>query len=444
MGFVFDPSSCVYRIQNVSYQRYLSLSGTSVTVAGYSDGDANQQWRFVYPPGSASIYYIQSVGNPNLYLNAGAWTTYYIVSGTSGSCQWTVTPNSSGVTTIIYASSYYLGFDGMNVGAGYLHSSNNQQWTLNNQQWTLTAVVALPSDPPALLTNKFPLQTGYYRIRSFNSDYLLTMSNDKEEQKAYISQQDRKILTQQKWYVTHDEKTGLYTIQNSGTGLYLACGSADASQDSPLVGQSGSPYSWCVQSVVPGIMFFIGLSAPMLSIGFSDYEAENLSEVALEPSDNIPSQIWFFENAQPLGQDKVHARRELDPGEYTIECCHDNRYLYDSQGLTSDTADRASKFTLAYLNDTSPVFTLRVTTGKKLYVTNTSGYIELRSSSNDDNKQWVLLPQKSESKLVYYICQISQGHPLKVISSRLIDDQYFALDEISVGQAMQMWNFDTV
>ena len=53
-------------------------------------------------------------------------------------------------------------------------------------------------NPPPLLLKKDPLQTGYYRIRSFNSNYLLTMSNEESGQRAYVSQQDRKNLVHQK------------------------------------------------------------------------------------------------------------------------------------------------------------------------------------------------------------------------------------------------------
>jgi hypothetical protein len=257
---------------------------------------------------------------------------------------------------------------------------------------------------------------------------------------VYVRKQDRKKLAQQKWSVTFDDSSGMFTIQNSGTNLYLACSNANATQGSPLIGQANLPYWWSVQTFDHGVMFFIRLPDQPLSLGFSDYEAEELSEVVLEPSDNIPSQIWFFETDQPLSQDNVYARCELDAGNYTIQSCHDSSYMaVERHALTIDSSENAATFALKYCSG-GPNFTLRYDQNKK-DVVNASGYVDLRSSAKDDDKQWVLLPQKTESATVYYICQPALGYPLKVISSRKLDEEYLALDEFAEGEVMQMWNF---
>jgi len=195
--------------------------------------------------------------------------------------------------------------------------------------------------------------------------------------------------------------------------------------------------------------FFIGLRDSNLSIGFSNYEAEDLEAVALETSDNIPSQIWYFETFKILSPATFHGKRILDAGDYTIELCNNNYYLKvlaASGDLSStSTATQGTKFTVAYADDTTPNFTLSFTDsyGTSYFVV-TTDHLETIDTKKKATKWVILLLEHEDGGDAYHICDASSEDPRKAISSRQITNgrkSNFAIDPLAEQEVMQMWRF---
>lgn len=54
---------------------------------------------------------------------------------------------------------------------------------------------------------------------------------------------------------------------------------------------------------------------------------------------NIPSQIWFFEKADGITDDKFLAKRHFDPGRYTIRSCHNAQFMKTKYNVTPPTLE---------------------------------------------------------------------------------------------------------
>lgn len=136
----------------------------------------------------------------------------------------------------------------------------------SSTQWILT------TDTATLNIVKNPLPSGSYRIRTYNGQHLLTMSddargyitrhlkgNDIERQTValYLSIMMQELILNSQWSVTRDEgpTAGLYTIQNANTGGFLASGSGAETDGAFVIGQANTPYSWVIQSLDNGVMF---------------------------------------------------------------------------------------------------------------------------------------------------------------------------------------------
>ena len=126
--------------------------------------------------------------------------------------------------------------------------------------------------------------------------------------------------------------------------------------------------------------------------------------------------MWFFETFEPLSPATFHATRQLVPGTYILENCHNQQYLCVSNddfvvttpdpGLATDvniclhthmklSAEKiVAQFTLEFVADYSPNFALS-------YFDDTYGtfYLSveknrLLTSDEDEKSTWVLLPRQ--------------------------------------------------
>jgi len=407
---------------------------------------------FLYNIGTGKYFYIGSStsvygGYASVYLSPSPYTL-------------TVSQDASGYSTIA-ASSLYI--SGLGYQSVYIHDEGGIYVVTasynypNNQparnQWYLEAIPnPLSNPPPVPMINKNPLPKGTYRIRSFNGNYLLTMPKNATgvNGSPFVTQQVPKD-DYQKWTVV-PQTNGLFTIANAGNNLYLAASKDNLTAGAALIGQSTgngeSPPQWNIQTFSPGVFFFIGLRDSNLSIGFSNYEAQDSEAVALETSDNIPSQTWFFETFKLLAPATFHGKRVLDAGNYTIELCHNNYYLYvlTSEDLSS-TSGRAqgTKFTVTYADDTTPNFTLSyVDSYGTSYLVATTDHLETTDAKKKATEWVILLLEHNDGGDAYHICDASSGDPRNAISSRQITNRsksYFALDPLAEQEVMQMWRF---
>lgn len=444
-----------YYFRNVRTGKYLTgNSSTNINYVTPSDktGSTFQQWKiFLVQPGNS--FYIQNVGNSQ-YLAAGTYSSsyngWYSVCATATSCSFSVAQLAgSAAWNIIFNASYYVHDEdgGIYIVAQNYSYSKNQQ---DRRQWYLdpvsvNAAAPIPSYVPMIIKN--PLPKGVYRIRCFSNNYLLTMPKTAGAS-PYVTKQIPGD-TYQRWLIT-PQPNGLYTISNSGKGLYLAGSSSNLVEGAPLIGQSiaagEASFQWNIQTFNPGVMFFIGLPDVHLSVGFANYEAEDSSVVALESSDNIPSQIWFFETFKQLSPAIFHEKRFLEPGKYKIELLHDNHYLtVDSSDNLSSASTRgsAAEFIIAYADDTVPHFTIyHSDSDGKLFIYGDQDRIK---TSEDRKTQWVVLPLEHEDgATAYHICDAVSADPRTAISSRIITDRkklFFALDPLAEQEVMQLFRF---
>jgi len=309
-----------------------------------------------------------------------------------------------------------------------------------------------PSPTPLIKKDlALPVPT-QYRIRSlYKSKYLLTMSDSR---KVYITgQMQTADLQRQTWTVTYIAATGLYTIQNNHTidnrNYFLT---ANVEAEGSAVSGRNNEYHWTIQGFNQGLHFLIGISRPnpTLSIGFSDYEAEEYDEVALVDSDAIPSQLWFFERAKPIGSDQIHAQ-PFPEGTYIIRNSQSNKFMYMKNdgsrklGTREHTpATPVTSFILRRVETAPHLFTLEMRDGATTrFVVDSSGIVELRASVDRSNgsAQWIVLPHKSRTRTVYYICRPAAEHPVQAISGREIEDGEVPLEEMVKGNTLHQWDF---
>jgi hypothetical protein len=400
-----------------------------------------QQWKFVNA-GSTNNFYIQNV-KTNEYLGYTSVNSVYRVY-VSSQTSWTIE---------LDGDSYFIKYTS-NSGYRFLTNASSQVLMsgvttgYDNERWKL-----LPVNPPPIDNN--PLGTGYYRIRSFNGLYLMTMptGDESEDKNAYIKSQDSASNLFQRWLVTR-QTNGLYVILSSGNTpkRYLGCAEGQTAQGDNTEALD-KPFEWCIQSTGLSSAFLVTLPQSKLSLGFSNYLVDSDEDVCLEPSDDIPSQLWFFEKYFPFGSEKVHAKRipDIPDGKYLIQNCHDSTVYMTYLGtapvrITSGLSTGKAKFSLKYKDANSATFTLTydevssdtppVTTYNK--VADVGGYLNIGETATS----WVFLQEQANDP-GYYICRPDSGYPRRVISNRLFTavnkNKYFAIDNMVKGDTTQMW-----
>ncbi|KDR73987.1 hypothetical protein GALMADRAFT_250718 [Galerina marginata CBS 339.88] len=450
-------SSSSYYLRNPFTQQYLTVSSTDKSYLIPSDllaVNLLQQWRF--PSAGPGQVYLQNVGTGQ-YFKAYSYNTNYngYAKVTMGDTPDAVTVTETNGQLMIMVqnattsnNACYIHDEGgiFAVTATYSFSKNE----LTRRHWGMQAVGDLPPGP---MVNKNPLPKGFYRIRTFNGGYLLTMPDKAIAGKSlpYVSKQVPKN-DNQKWAVT-PQPNGYYTISSSGNGLYLAGSPTNLVEGATLIGQSlgtgDTAFQWNVQTFNPGVMFFIGPPNTELSIGFSSYQAENLEVVNLKTSDNIPSQIWFFETFKQIGAAVFHGKRLLAPGNYILEICQDNTFVKvlntDDMAIASTQAN-GTKFTVIYADNDTPNFILSYTDASSAtaYLTAAEERVETTALKKQAT-EWVLLPlQHKDEGIAYHICDASSSDPRKAISARMVLDRtrsFFALDPLAEQEVLQMWRF---
>ncbi|KAF8226587.1 hypothetical protein L208DRAFT_1406775 [Tricholoma matsutake] len=118
----------------------------------------------------------------------------------------------------------------------------------------------------------------------------------------------------------------------------------------------GTPFSWHFRNLGLPSLFSVDLPQTGLSIGFANFSVQSNEDVFLEPSDNTPSQMWFFEKYIPFDKEKVHAQRQpgIDEGTYYIQNCYDStnymNYVGSPPRIQSGgpKSGKTTRFTLKY------------------------------------------------------------------------------------------------
>ncbi|KAG1781692.1 hypothetical protein EV702DRAFT_1072731 [Suillus placidus] len=451
-----------YLIQHSETGEYLSPGGSSVTTKALSKSEKDSlmyQWTI------KEGYLISNVAKSQLLVpgSPGEFTAVLEVPTQNNQrFKWNISSEEVGKPVQLTLKAKGIAY--------YMYTTSKQNSVKISSQlteygghesWILDLAAPPKAVIPSLLPMKNPLPSGSYRIRAFNGSFLLTMPNNTLKQKrqdnnVYVNkrQSNADAAKCQRWEVELLEDSGLYTIKNSGTGLYLAPNSNRWLQGDMLVGLDNFFSKWSIQTTDMGVMFFIGLLGVQssLSIGFPNYEGGDLSEVELEPSDSVPSQIWFFEsldvNPAAPGQDVMHTTSILEERDYYIRSWHDDKiYLsIESGNVKLKGATLRSKFTLTYPSDKSGSFKLSYTSpvddgdDDTYHVTDASGLLDLR----DENETlWVVIPHHGESGTVYHICDSITGS--NAISSRPKNNgNKVVVDPMVEGDEVQWWGFEPV
>ncbi|PPQ69133.1 hypothetical protein CVT26_003581 [Gymnopilus dilepis] len=434
---------------------YPSSSGSSIkttTLTETEKNDPKYQWSI------KSGLLIESVSQSS-YLNAGTPTgdVYPAILDASTRLKWIISPEEvdQSVQLALHAPGSPASFYLYRTGSADVKLSATQSNYSGQQYWILTLAAPPKAVIQSLIPSKNPLPIGTYRIRAFNGSFMLTMPNSTQahqDRNVYVSKRKAGTVMGpfQRWELGLSESSGLYTIKNVGTGLYLSPPGSQGLQGDFLVGQTSPFTSWTVQTTDMGVMFFIGLLGTRpLSIGFPNYEGGDLSEVKLEPSDSVPSQIWFFEsldvNALPPSENAMHFTSLLEAKDYNIKNCHDN-----DKYLSVDTNDQVklaayvpkTKLTVAYPSDASGGFTLsyKDSSGDVEYLCDAIGQVELREKKPT---LWVALPREDDSGAtgIYHICDATTG--LSAISGRAMKKGRVPVDPFAQDDEAQWWTFET-
>lgn len=323
---------------------------------------------------------------------------------------------------------------------------------------------------PSPVNDPKPL-AGEYRIRSaYNSKFLLTM-HEKNEGNTHITllKPTNSERLGQTWDVKYDSTTNSYTIetrQTTGAKTFLTTATSE-DPDDPLrvVGaEVASAKKWSLEAFNQGLQYRINSIEPNeLSIGFSDYEADEDDDVALVKSDRIPSQLWYFEKAAPIGKDQIHAKRVLEAGKYKIRSSLGSTYMsivvppMGPEKLARSDFNNATLFTLEYLGTDSenPIFTL--SSNEKRIVGNIQdidkGLAQLQevvSGEPSKDAQWIVLRHRTDAVVpVFYICHPASAHPVKAISAREpgegrhneLRSTPFPLEDMVKGLTLHQWEF---
>ncbi|KAF4621486.1 hypothetical protein D9613_001241 [Agrocybe pediades] len=285
-----------------------------------------------------------------------------------------------------------------------------------------------PPGPPAPLTDSFvvrnPLPKGVYRIRSFSGGYLLTMPKDAAakdgEVNPFVAKQVPGDLYQ-RWTVTPQPgKTNCVTIANVGNNLYLAAHEGNLVDGTLVFGQppadGKAAFSWDLAtggSVLTEPLYFPLLSISVrdagVSLGFADYEAHDSEQVQLKKSDNVISQIWFFETFEILAPAVYHSSRVISAGWYYIELQESNFFMTVND--TEDLADvrtrggrttksyylltSAGQFNIIYADENVPSFIISYTSADTdaitSYITISRDHLET-TEGRKHATEWIAIP----------------------------------------------------
>ncbi|KAF8635085.1 hypothetical protein AX17_004034 [Amanita inopinata Kibby_2008] len=454
--------TATFWIQNVNTGQFLVSNGLNnhlVFEQTKSEGE-RQLWKFLSrkTPRGDTQYVIQNVGILGGYIH---WN-----SGNNSAVTLSATQYQFHVSKSLLVQEFIVTISGSAGYESYLFYTGDSYARVMSQpgsavEWRLIEKRTRPPTPPlpipGLLFKVRDLlpASETYRIRSvYNSKYLLTMS---DHGRVYITSQmqGENNLKRQTWSVKRDATTGLYTIQNlhtvNNSNQFLAAGLE--APGSSLVGKA-DPTKWTLQGINQGAHFFIGLPQEngSLSIGFSDYEAEEYDEVALVSTDGIPSQLWYFETAKHVGRDQIHAQHLLPDGKYVIRSSQTNQYMLAKRDVSgrlsgTDTSGDATVFTLRHKVDAPHIFTLhwQRDSDTKEYVINEAGKIRVSDEAGplSDEAQWIVLPHKSSGvRVVYYVCHPAREHPVQAISARQVGrEKEFVLEHMVKGHTMHQWDF---
>ncbi|KAF9568295.1 hypothetical protein CPC08DRAFT_702725 [Agrocybe pediades] len=491
-------TSNVFRIRHVYTNRYLVVGadGIITLLDRTVPSTLNDQWvatptnpEFSIPGATPSLgYFLKNLGTKQ-YLSSGA--PFTLRPNPEGHVLLTTVPSTTTTVTLVpyapsEASTYFMLIRRKNPsGTSYYASPlfNNDDVVLalaheytnldqyNNLggsrvRWVFEAIRKAAAEPTPLVPSKSispivkkdPLPKGLYRIRSFTGNYLLTMpvktNNSGGKIIPYVSKQVPSN-EYQRWQVTRQEND-LYTISNSGNGLYLAAPSSNLIAGALLLGQSASdspkPFEWNIQSV-SGVFFFVGVPTAALSMGFADYHADDSQHVSLTTNDNAASQIWLFETVQPLTSATFSYSRLLSAGAYIIELSEDNSRLVATE--TEDLAlksgrDSGTHFQVSYKDEHTAKFTLsyKESDGGRAYIVASplnGGRVEITDAHTDATEWAVLRLEPGED--VFHIIRADVQDPQRAISSRRVTSRgksYFAIDSLAKGEVMQMFRFHPV
>ncbi|KAK2466558.1 hypothetical protein APHAL10511_001420 [Amanita phalloides] len=203
------------------------------------------------------------------------------------------------------------------------------------------------------------LDSGNYRIRNINGKSLLTMPEGQaiRSTSVYVrSQLDQSLY--QRWIVNVDPSANHYTIQNAGNSLYLGGRATIAISGDSLTGLQ-NVFPWEIQSV-GGFAWFLCIPGTGMSVSISDNCINDEAGICLIPSDTTASQIWFMEKYISICPDNVHARCEVNEGNYFLQSAFNEVYMkaVNSPWRITVGNEPTSQFKLKYAKENSARFTL--------------------------------------------------------------------------------------
>ncbi|KAF8798652.1 hypothetical protein BYT27DRAFT_7203235 [Phlegmacium glaucopus] len=418
----------IYHLRNAHTGRYIigygDMSLWCMQLDLTSVSEDRGKWKIVN--GIDDKKYFRNFVNP-FYIAAAKYSNdYYEVMGSPQGSLMSVRKDGNAFT-ISYGNEYFL-YNDENDACYAVPRNYSNQWS--RYQWYL-------DESP-----KLPLPEGVYRIRSFNGNYLLTMPPQNatgESETPYVTRHNPNNEAQ-KWVVTPEQNGYYYTISNPETNTYLMGSGTWVSRGA--FHPRSYAFQWKLEHSGLGVAFFIRSGTS--SIGFPNYEAEDFSNVTLQPGDKIPSQMWFFEIYNPVTPAKFH--RFLESKNYVLESSRNNQYLkvvpQSDELLSTSNRNDATEFTVTYVDSNSANFTLTFPTSS-----GTSNIIADRwrvVTSANETKEWVVVPHSSGT--AYYIREATTAQLRKGFSTQSIQfrrKSYFAFDYQSEDQE-QSWRFHIV
>ncbi|KAK2460200.1 hypothetical protein APHAL10511_007791 [Amanita phalloides] len=192
-----------------------------------------------------------------------------------------------------------------------------------------------------------------------------------------------------------------------------------------------------------------------MSIGVVDNCIDDEDEICLVPSDTTTSQVWFMEKYFPICPDKIHAKREVEEGNYFLQSAFNSTVYMEAVSspwhITAG-SEPSTQFKLKYVKERSARFTLTLVTKSvpAPVIADVGGYIGLALKATE-----FILMEKDEGNPGHIICCADsghrhkighlhkEGHIHKVVSSRVVtdinDNAAFAIDSREAGELEQMW-----
>ncbi|KAF4620837.1 hypothetical protein D9613_001238 [Agrocybe pediades] len=471
MPFAQDTT---YYIRSTGTNTYLATTGTRIYTTNRKDESVGL-WRFTPWPLSSGLYALESINtgrnlttdapdssspytNSSLYLPVFAGSTaVYMYISIRGDNVYSM-EHWRTLNTRLYLRAEPEAPPGAASGSDAVFSSSE---TFESGSKAVWAFEEANPPPPIVHLDSFvvknPLPKGVYRIRSLSGGYLLTMPKDSVakdgEVNPFVAKQVPGDLYQ-RWTVTPQTggKTNCVTITNIGNNLHLAGHQGNLTDGAPVLGQPAdgkAAFSWELATSGSGVLFFIGVQDAGVSLGFADYEVHDSEQVQLKTSDNVPSQIWFFETVRKLAPAVYHNTRVIPAGWYFIELQETNYYLTVSDtGDLSDVRTRgaAVKFNISYADEKGPKFTISYLSkdSVKSYITVSKEHLETTEGSKQAT-EWIVIPlEHHDGGTAYHLVDASSSDPRMAMSSRMITDRrrsYYAFDPLAEQEVMQMFRF---